>query len=337
MKLYSNRIENTDIKENICLVYGSSEVWQEYAKQVFTSNQDYTHSKKINSTNIVDWSSLINEVSVTDLFAERKLIEVDLDSFTLNKSCTKYLEELTSLKQIANPVLLTSKKTNSSFSKHNWFNNLIKNHVAIQCFDLGDNEFKSWVKSAFRTAGYEADEVAYDTLSLHNYNNPIGIKASLKHLDNIKAKKKITASDIEKITFNDLNSNSFSLIGAALEANEKKCIAIVNEFKQSNTSEYLVLITIAREIRALHRFKLLNDNSKLTFTFNKLDKSRQEKLKGLSTHNLQKMLAQCALIEKVIKGLTSGDSWDMMLSLCLSLAGCQTMQGFIHPKEETII
>ena len=335
MKVSANKLKNQNLSSKMCLVYGTSVWWGTYAKKVYTDITDYTYSKMFSSTNFVDWDNLINEITAIDLFSDNKLLEINLDSLPLNKKAISALNEISNIYNLTNSLLFTCNKSNASLAKYPWFNNIVKSHLAIQCFDISVSDFENWIKELFKHAGYNIDNELCEYLSISNYANPLGIQMCLTNIEAIKSKGEISLSEVEQIIFDDSRCNAFSLINVALSGNKQACITIVDTLQKNNTSDYLVLMAITKEIRALYNFTAYGKAP--SFTFNKIANTRKMQLKSLTTLDLNNLLQLCARIEKVIKGLTFGDSWGMMLSLCLYLAGCQTMQGFTMPHEENTI
>jgi DNA polymerase-3 subunit delta len=141
----------------------------------------------------------------------------------------------------------------------------------------------------------------------------------------------LTAGQIQEAVLNVARYDVFKLNEAILQGDVTRLVRMLDGLKGEGEALPLVLWALAEECRALLKLKIgMQDGRPLSVLFKEQriwggrERLMEPALRRLSIITLENALKNAAQIDKLIKGLRakklSGDAWDAVLQLSLSLA-----------------
>ena len=137
---------------------------------------------------------------------------------------------------------------------------------------------------------------------------------------------------IKRVANNSSNFSVFDLTEAIINSNVDRTFKTLHGLKDEGVDPVLVLWGLTREVRNLLKLKSdMQTGLSLTQSAQKLgiwrDRLANTKitLDRLSVSTLQQLLRVSANIDTTIKGITTGNAWELLSSVCLTLAGSTTI------------
>lgn len=114
----------------------------------------------------------------------------------------------------------------------------------------------------------------------------------------------------------------------ALKGNAKRMLRILQQLKEEGTEPVLILWALTRELRSLAaQAQALSQGmsqEKVWQEFRVFEKRKPLVRTALQRHTIQQiqqLLQQAALIDRIIKGLDAGTLWDALRKLVLAIGG----------------
>ena len=157
--------------------------------------------------------------------------------------------------------------------------------------------------------------------------NLLAAKQEIEKLKLLYDKKTLQIDDVVAAMSDNARYDVFKLIDCALSGDTKRTLRIIHSLKTENAEPILILWAFSREIRTLLGIKKRQEQGeRMEAIFQKFGVWEKRKtfvtaaLKRLSNQALLKLLSQSGQIDRMIKGVASGDVWDNLVDVGLQLS-----------------
>jgi len=281
-----------------------------------------------------DWNALYDAASAMSLFAEQRLIELRLPTGKPGDAGRKALQAWAEQPPQDTVLLIITGKLEASISKTKWHKAMDKLGKNIVIWPLDVNRLTAWVGGRLRDKGLQPDAAAVELLTQRIEGNLLAAAQEIEKLVLLHGSGSISVDDIDDAVADNARFDIYKLVDTALSGDVVYTQRMFNRLRDEGAEPVLVLWVLSREIRSLAKMAGESASSGGRPDASKVDQVMTsyrvwQKRKPLIKKALMKygprrwqgMLIAAARIDRVIKGQSTGNVWDELLQLCLSLAG----------------
>ncbi len=268
-----------------------------------------------------NWASLSELAASLSIFADKKLIDLRLPSAKPGKEGGKALEAYCQILSNDTILLIMTGKIAVSSQKTRWFQALDKAGVIVQVWPLQGSTLLQWLKRRSLKRGLNIQEDALRWLVSRVEGNMLAAAQELEKLYVLHGSESISKQQLEQEIADYARFDVFKLAEALLAGQLNKSVRILSALKAEGVAEPVVLWALSREVRVLLQLKQAGRDKQTIFRQYQIWESKQSlykhALQRLNAHHLSRLIQQCALIDRQIKGQAIGDCWDALFESAL--------------------
>jgi DNA polymerase-3 subunit delta len=276
-----------------------------------------------------DWGKLLHsEIYARSLFANKRLIELHLGDAKPNPAANKMLKEICADMPADVLLLITASKLDSKTEQTTWYKALDKIGVMVPIWPIVGPQLPGWIMQRAKKAGLTLTSDAANLLALQIEGNLLAAAQEIEKLLLLDHAGVIDVDTIISAVTDSARFDIFNLVDSALLGNGERSLRILQHLQAEAAEPVLVLWALARELRTLAELqKHLQKGAALGTLFSKFRiwEKRQANVRHfLRQHSLavcRNMLAECAHIDRIIKGAVKGNTWNALQQLTLKMAG----------------
>lgn len=291
-------------------------------------NAGYTERVLMTAESGTDWGKLIYENAHSlSLFAAKKIIELNLNHIKLTSASGKLLEEYASKPLKDTLLIIYSTKLDSKVEKSAWYQAIDKSGVVMPIWPINPDQLPQWIISRAKKLNLTITKEAAERLAAEVEGNLLAASQEIEKLSLLQPAGTISPDTIETAVTDNARFDIFNLVDSALQGNSKRSIRILETLAAEDTEPTLVLWALTRELRTLSEIqKKLKQGISLSNLFSqyRIWEKRQPATRAfLQRHPLQScwdLLIIAAKIDRIIKGVESGNVWDELQDLVIKMA-----------------
>ena len=313
--------------EEHLLVQEAGDLIRASAKQQGYHNREIYHVE-----NNFDWGTLHHTSHSLGLFAEKKLIELRVNS-KLNDKGRKALVEYAEQPPTDTLLLITLPKLERSQLSSKWFKTLEKAGQFIQIWPVNANQLPRWIEQRARMLQLNLNRDAVAMLASRVEGNLLAAAQELEKLRLMGINEPIDAKLLANAVADSARYNVFALVDNALQGDAINASKMLQGLRSEGAEVIGLLWALAREIRLLRNVQhQLNSGKNFAAVCKSLGvwQSRQSLIqtavRRLNKNQLAVLLRLAAQCDRAIKGLHPADPWQVCLDIVLILAGNNPFQ-----------
>jgi len=276
-----------------------------------------------------DWGKLLYaETHSLSLFAERRIIELQLAGNKPNPATSKILQSIAAAPLDNTILIITANKFDSKTEQTSWYKALDKAGVTLQIWPIPLEQLPAWIMQRGKKSGLNLTLDAAKFLADQVEGNLLAAAQEIEKFGLLQISGTLDQTTLAKIVTDNSRFDIFSLVECALSGDSQRCLRILDNLRAEDTEPVLILWALSRELRTLAEIsKQAKQGVALSSLFAKyrIWEKRQPKVKRfLQQHQpaaCLKMLADAAKIDRTIKGAGEGNVWDAFQKLTLQMAG----------------
>lgn len=281
-----------------------------------------------------DWNALYDAASAMSLFSEQRLIELRMPTGKPGDAGRKALDAWAAQPPEDTVLLIITGKLEASIAKTKWHKAMDKLGKNIVIWPLDANRLTSWVGGRMRDKGLQPDTAAVELLAQRIEGNLLAAAQEIEKLVLLHGSGPISIDDIDDAVADNARFDIYKLVDTALSGDVAYTQRMFNRLRDEGAEPVLVLWVLSRELRSLAKMAGESATSGGRPDASKVDQVMTsyrvwQKRKPLIKKALmmygprrwQGLLIVAARIDRVIKGQSTGNVWDELLQLCLSLSG----------------
>ncbi|MGV6816236.1 MAG: DNA polymerase III subunit delta [Thiotrichales bacterium] len=290
------------------------------------TEQGFTERQVMHVESGYDWSALENEAAAMSLFAERKLLDLRLPTGKPGRDGSAALTGYLERPPEDNLLLITSGKLDKSARNTAWFKAIDRAGGVLQVWDLNPAETLKFVGARLERAGFQPESEAVRLLTERVEGNLLAAVQEIEKLRLLRDPGCLSTDDVLAAVVDSSRYDPFELADAALLGDARRVVKIMEGLQGEDIAVNLILWALTRDVRVLSDFSSLQASGKNPQpALKSVWKNRQSMIlraaKRYQAEHWQQLLRFCALIDRTVKGLRQGNSWDELLQLALALAG----------------
>lgn len=309
------------------LVYESGEKIRKAARHQGFTQHDIHHA----DANF-RWDSLLMSANALSLFSDKKIIELRIPNGkpgdTGSKALMKYCEQLPEDTLLLVVLPKIDKRSESS----TWFKALAEKGDAVTIWPIAAPQLPRWIEQRLAAAKLHASPEAIDILCSKIEGNLLAAVQEIEKLKLISDGDFIDAPTMASAVMDSARYNVFDLVDKALSGDARDAVSCLSGLRAEGNAAPVILWSLVNQVRTLLQIREACDSglgfdqaaTKARVWKNKTLLTRRA-LDRLPSAQLHTMLRKCARADKIIKGMLSGDEWNDILDLTLSLAGVEAL------------
>lgn len=276
-----------------------------------------------------DWDSLNQEAESLSLFANKRLLELRLNNKSPGTEGTKALINYTNNLPRDTVLLITADKIEASKQKTKWFKALDERGIILQIWPLNRAELPKWISQRLKHYKLQATPEAINIIVERSEGHLLACSQEIEKLHLLYGSGPIdTAQVIENISDN-ARFQVFDWVDTVLIGNAQRCVRQLQRLQTEGIGAILVNWALNREIRNLYHITYAlksGQRQEQVFKSYRIWATRQAAIshaikKYPKPQLWQQFLQETVEIERIIKGMKTGNAWDELQRLSLRVAG----------------
>lgn len=295
-------------------------------KAGFTSREIYTVDTHF------DWAELTEAAGSLAIFADKKIIDLRLPSGKPGVDGSKAIIAYCHQAPDDTLLLITAGKLETASLKSKWFQALDRVGVVVQVWPLTGRALLSWLHTRLQQRGLEAETEGLRILASRVEGNLLAAAQEIEKLYGLYGPVRLSNDAIESVVADSSRYDVFNLCDCVLAGNAARVVKVIQGLKTEGVLAPVVLWAVAREARLLGKIKNAlsqGQPKEVVFKNHQVWEKRKMLVAGaverLSAHQLDRIIAMNAKIDRQIKGHQRGDPWETLLTVCLAMAGSDVM------------
>lgn len=264
------------------------------------------------------WHNVVQDAASMSLFAERRIIDVRVAGNKFDREASEVLREYASQPSAETILLIRSARLESRQRSTAWFKALDAAGTVIQVWPIGLNALPRWLKARLRAADLVLDPQALAYLAQQVEGNLLAAVQEIAKLKLVELDQPITADALAQVMEDSAHYDAFELIDAIFAGDLVRVSRMLVVLRQEGVALFAILGAIVAQLRRLRGGG------------GRMPPQRQRLVEGFlrrlgSASAIDRVLAQCALVDAQGKGQLLGDAWLSLENVCLRLAGCRKL------------
>jgi DNA polymerase-3 subunit delta len=292
-------------------------------------SQGFTERERYDVDANFDWGTLIAAGNSLSLFADKKLIELNLKSSKLEESARKVLAEYLQHASPDNLLLLSSPKIEAATIKTQWFSKLESQLLLVQVYPLEADKLLSWIENRLADFAITMDKDAIKLLADRIEGNMLAADQEIIKLQLLFGSgMHLSIEHIARTVADNARFNVFGLIDACLGGESARAVRTLQRMQQEGQELLPLNAMICKELRQLSTMlREITDGARLDDIFQRqrIWNNRQPLLKKalrrLSHDQVNALIVEARDIDLAIKGMHTVPAWMLMEHVCLGLSG----------------
>lgn len=279
-----------------------------------------------------DWGQLYEAGASLSLFAEKKLIELRIDSGKPGDKGAAALLDYLQRPAEDTLLLISLPKLDGSTQKTKWAKGLIEGQNAqfVQIWPVETSQLPNWIRQRLGAAGLAADQEAVELIAARVEGNLLAAAQEIEKLKLMAEGNQIDAATVQAAVADSARFDVFGLIDAALNGEAQHSLRMLEGLRGEGVEAPVILWALAREIRQLTSLAqqfaagIPLDKAFASCRPPVWDKRRPLLSKALQRHPASRwlqLLQDAQRIDAQIKGQAQGSAWNGLARLCLQVAG----------------
>jgi DNA polymerase-3 subunit delta len=277
-----------------------------------------------------DWSTLRDGLDNLSLFADKKLVEVQLATASPGREGAKALVAWLENPPADTVLLVQAPKIDKRGSATKWAQTIQSEGVWVTVYSVPPERLPGWLKQRFAQAGLQCEAGATEALAARVEGNLLAAQQEISKLALLMPGKTISAEVVVKGVTDGARFDVFQLGDAALGQDLGRSLRVFYGLRREGTPAPLVIWALAREISTLVSLWTRVDQGEApgrALQSLRVWQNRQgfyqRALRAHDARTIEALARRCAITDRVVKGAHPGRPWEALLELVLLLASPQ--------------
>lgn len=273
------------------------------------------------------WAELRNSAQSLSLFAERKVIDIRIPSGKPGVEGAQALQDYVDYMGTDNLTIITLPKLDRTTQNSKWYAALQQHAVVVQADDISRPALPSWLAGRLQRQGQTADPATLEFLADRSEGNLLAAYQEVQKLALLYPAGSLSFDQVKDAVMDVARYDISKLSEALLSGNAERYARILEGLRAEGTATVLVLWAVSEDIRKLG--KVLQAMQRGSNMSSAMREARiwganlnliEQAARRLRLAQIERAMLQAARVDKLIKGLRSGDVWDELLQLGLRFA-----------------
>ena len=277
-----------------------------------------------------DWGELDMVSNSLSLFAPKRLLDLRIPSGKPGKDGSEALQRLATDLPDETVTVISLPGIDRQAQTSKWFEALDKAGVAVHAAAIKRDRLGQWLAGRLAQQSQRADAQTIEFLVDRVEGNLMAAHQEVQKLALLFPAGQLPFDEVKNAVVDVARFNVFEIGATLLKADRVHFVRVLDGLQAEGTAAPLVLWAITEEVRAMASVKAAMAAGRplaQALREARVWGPRQElipaALRRLTQAQLIAALRHAADIDRMIKGLASGDLWDALLQLGLELTAAQ--------------
>ena len=283
-----------------------------------------------------DWGELAMLSNSLSLFAPKRVLDLRIPTGKPGKEGSEALQSLAASLPADTVTLVTLPGVDRQSQSSKWFQALDQSGLVVQAAVIKRERLGQWIASRLSQQGQTADAQTIELLIDRVEGNLMAAYQEVQKLGLLFGAGPLRFEEVKHAVVDVARFNVFDIGAALLRGDRAHFVRILDGLQAEGAAAPLVLWAIAEEARTLAKVQAATARGQplaQVLRDARVWGARQDlmpaALRRLSQSQLIAALRRAADIDRMIKGLASGDAWDALLQLGLELTAATANRGKI--------
>ena len=289
-----------------------------------------------------DWTQLNASANTLSLFAERRILELRMDSGKPGREGGKALKVYAERPADNAILLITSGKIDKASQSSAWYKALDKVGANVQIWPLAAGDLASWISQRMRSKNLHCNREAATLIAERVEGNMLAAQQEIDKMALLYAGEEIGVDTLSSVVANSARYHIFDLADAALAGQALRATAILEKLRAEDIHPVAILCALSTQIATVTQLahaqvsgKSLSQAMRDARIWQSRQSLYEQALKRWGPSTWNALLARCAELELLSKGhIQGGNVWDALLSLALQVAGGFSLDKLLSPLDQ---
>lgn len=291
-------------------------------------SEGYTEREVLTADSGFKWNQLALAGSSQSLFASRKLLELRIPSGKPGKEGGEALQAYCRSLPPDTVTLIYVPDLDWRGQKAAWFEALEQAGIAVEAKSVARRALPQWVAGRLKDQGQVADAATLDFIADRVEGNLMAAHQEVQKLGLLFPQGPISFEQVSASVLDVARYDVFNLGEIMLEGDPLRLARVLDGLQGEGTAAPLVLWAFTEEIRAIGKILTgINSGKPASMMLREAriwgpshQSAMQNNLKRFTLGQVTEALRHAAVIDRMVKGLVRGDSWNELLQLALRFA-----------------
>lgn len=276
--------------------------------------------------------AIYSDMHSLSLFSSKKVIELNFCHIKFNNTHGKILEEYASKILPDTLLIIRAAKLDSKLEKSTWYQTIAKTGIVIPVWPIPPEQLSAWIIQRAKKNHLNITKQGADFLSAQIEGNLLAAAQEIEKLCLLQLNGPLDQKAIENAVTDHARFDIFTFVDSALSGNAARSIRILRTLAAEETEPTLILWALSRELRVLAELqKKQAEGASLSNLFSqfRIWEKRQPPVRAFLQRHSQtqcwKLLINAASIDRMIKGIETGNTWDSLEELTIKISGNATI------------
>lgn len=266
-----------------------------------------------------DWSRLGASAANLSLFASRRLMEIRIPTGKPGTEGAKALAALAAKPADDAVTLVLLPELDWQQMKSAWVGSLEAHGVMVEAKAVTRDELPEWLAERLARQSQKADVETLEWLADRVEGNLLAARQEVEKLSLLLPPGAITLAQIREAVTDVSRFERDTLLDAIHGKDPSRVARILDSLEAEGEPLPLLLWTLAEELRKL--MAIGANQRPRGFMSPERSSALQATARRHDAASLQRETLRAHRIDRMIKGVETGDPWDEVLDLCLGLGG----------------
>ena len=282
--------------------------------------------ERFDSSDKESWHNLVQSASAMSLFADRKLIEIQVENGKPGTEGSKALQEYL-LIDSDDILLIVAGKIDKQSQRAKWYTALDQGGTVVTVWPIHPRDLPSWIQQRLNQRGMKCDRDAITMLAERVEGNLLAAAQEIEKLSLLANDTHITTDTVSQSVGNSARYNVFNMVDTALAGDARGALRALRGLKAEGSAAPAILWPVSKELRLLiDASSAVKKGTPPGAALDRLGvwRSRLNLMQQALGSHTPESLDQCLRLnfaaDGSAKGFMPGDCWDYLESLVVAIA-----------------
>jgi DNA polymerase III subunit delta len=281
----------------------------------------FTERSVLHADGNFNWNDVIEDAASMSLFAERRVIDLRVPGAKFERDASEVLRRYAERPQPDTLLLIRTVRLESKQRSSAWFKALDACGVVMLIWPLEYRELPRWLAGRARDAGLTLQPDALTLLAERVEGNLLAAAQEIRKLALGGLTGPISVVDLQTALEDSAHYEAFDIIDAALAGDGVRVSRMVRNLRLEGVQPLQILGALTSQLRRL----AAGDSSRMPQQRQAAARRFLQRLGSVDA--IERVLADCALVDAQVKGQIPGDAWLSLEDLLLRLSGVRPLPG----------
>ena len=267
------------------------------------------------------WGRLVAETGTGSLFSTRRVLDLLVPNGKPDAAGGRALAEYAAAPADDVLLLATLPGADRKAASTAWAKAVAQVGVVVECRPLAAAQLPRWIAARLQARGLRVPRGAAALIAEYTEGNPLAAAQAVERLALLATDGAVDLDTVRAAAVDEARFGLFECVDAALGGDGVRTLRMLTRLRDTGSEPTLILWALARELRQLASWRWAEERGRdPPRTWASRRHLVAAAARRRSAGGWQRLLAEAAVVDQVIKGRTAGDPWVRLERLFLALA-----------------